>query len=94
MMVNGADELPVKPGELRKFQQLVELQGELVEQARKNEQAEQQCDTLRRDLEREVLRPRRDTPVTTLARRLAGLRDRLVRRLRSRAQRNTSRNGH
>lgn len=97
-MVNGAEELPVKPGELRKFQQLVELQGELVEQARKNEQAEQQCDALWRELERTAQPPERATPVAALARRLTRLRQRLVGSLRRRARRNGAhdhaRNGH
>jgi hypothetical protein len=82
-MVNGAEELPATgSGKTRKFQQLVELQNELVDQARKNELAEQQCDTLRRELERKVLRQRPDTAAASFARRLAALRERLVGTLR------------
>jgi hypothetical protein len=85
-MRNGAEEHPATgPGKLGKFRQLVELQGELVAQARKNEQAEQQCDALWRELERTAQPGGRATPLAALARRLAGLRERLVGGLRKRA---------
>lgn len=85
-MRNGAEEHPATgSGKLGKFRQLVELQSELVEQARKNEQAEQQCDALWRELERTAQPGGRIKPVATLARGLAGLRERLVGGLRKRA---------
>jgi hypothetical protein len=85
-MARGTEELPVaKPGELRKFQQLVELQSQLVEVARKNEQAEKECDALWRELERNARKPRQiSAGAGTLAVRLLRLRRQLLADLRAR----------
>jgi cytidylate kinase len=85
-MVNGAEELPAMgSGKTRKFQQLVELQSELVKQARKNELAEQRCDALRRELESHAQQVRRKGRAATWMARLARLRELLVANLRSRS---------
>jgi hypothetical protein len=58
--------------------ELVELQSQLVELALKNEQAEQQCDALWRELERTARGHRLDGRAAVLAARLARWRHRLA----------------
>jgi hypothetical protein len=90
-MENGAEAHPAKAGELGKFRQLVELQSQLVEQARKNELAEQRRDALWRELERTVQPPGRHATIAAFTHRLGGLRARLMGALRNRARPNGTR---
>jgi hypothetical protein len=77
-MAKHAARSPAAPAELQPLRQLVELQSQLVELALKNEQAEQQCDALWRELERTARRHRLHSRAAALATRLALWRHRLA----------------